>query len=405
MADKTITDLEFAPGSVNSNNTFFAVMQGGAAYKLTGAAFYTAMAEMYNAHGAIVSIGKTGTSGLVDTYTILFADNTTTTFTVTNGNGVTAVTQYFAVSDSGSVVPVSGWSTSQQTPTPTNKYLWSYFSFSMGSGGTIETVKAVIGVYGDTGQQAYVHIRYASSCSGTPPLPPSDSDIGVDADNWMGVYSGTESTAPTTKESYTWFQIKGEKGDQGDATELISSSISYQIGDSGTVIPSANWTPTIPNPVAGSFLWTRTILNFNTGSPVISYSVARYGIDGTGAVSSVNSVSPDGTGNVTLTASSIQTDNNQSIQDDLDDLDEKINNQAIYLTGIACSAITGNFATVTNAVITQDYVLAELVFSDPSAITSDVTWTTSSVAPQFTLNGTCNNASCTASVLLIKKGN
>ena len=34
----------------------------------------------------ITSITKTGTSGLVDTYTILYSDNTTSTFTVTNGS-------------------------------------------------------------------------------------------------------------------------------------------------------------------------------------------------------------------------------------------------------------------------------------------------------------------------------
>ena len=33
----------------------------------------------------ISSISKTGTSGLVDTYTITYSDNTTSTFTVTNG--------------------------------------------------------------------------------------------------------------------------------------------------------------------------------------------------------------------------------------------------------------------------------------------------------------------------------
>lgn len=36
---------------------------------------------------SIVSITKTGTSGNVDTYTIMFSDNTTSSFTVTNGNG------------------------------------------------------------------------------------------------------------------------------------------------------------------------------------------------------------------------------------------------------------------------------------------------------------------------------
>ena len=34
----------------------------------------------------ITSISKTGSSGKVDTYTITYSDNTTSTFTVTNGN-------------------------------------------------------------------------------------------------------------------------------------------------------------------------------------------------------------------------------------------------------------------------------------------------------------------------------
>ena len=36
---------------------------------------------------SILSITKTATNGAVDTYTILFSDNTTSTFTVTNGSG------------------------------------------------------------------------------------------------------------------------------------------------------------------------------------------------------------------------------------------------------------------------------------------------------------------------------
>lgn len=39
----------------------------------------------------ISSIAKTGTSGLVDTYTITFNDGTTSTFTVTNGNGISNI--------------------------------------------------------------------------------------------------------------------------------------------------------------------------------------------------------------------------------------------------------------------------------------------------------------------------
>lgn len=41
---------------------------------------------------SIKSIAKTGTSGLVDTYTVTLTDNTSSTFTVTNGNGITGIT-------------------------------------------------------------------------------------------------------------------------------------------------------------------------------------------------------------------------------------------------------------------------------------------------------------------------
>ena len=41
----------------------------------------------------IASITKTGTSGLVDTYTITFTNGNTTTFTVTNGSNATVTIQ------------------------------------------------------------------------------------------------------------------------------------------------------------------------------------------------------------------------------------------------------------------------------------------------------------------------
>ncbi len=41
----------------------------------------------------ISSIAKTGTSGLVDTYTITFTNNNTTTFTVTNGKGISSISK------------------------------------------------------------------------------------------------------------------------------------------------------------------------------------------------------------------------------------------------------------------------------------------------------------------------
>lgn len=67
----------------NDDTTTFTVTNG--AKGDTGATGATGPAGR-----GITSITKTGTSGLVDTYTITYSDNTTSTFTVTNGSDAQA---------------------------------------------------------------------------------------------------------------------------------------------------------------------------------------------------------------------------------------------------------------------------------------------------------------------------
>lgn len=75
---------------------------------------------------------------------------------------------------------------------------------------------------------------------------------------------------------------------------------------------------------------------------------------------------------------------------------------ALYFSGQACSALTGDFCTISNANITANHVVAEAVFANPSAITTDVTWTTASGS--LKLNGTCSTAT-TVNIVLVKKNN
>lgn len=72
---------------------------------------------------------------------------------------------------------------------------------------------------------------------------------------------------------------------------------------------------------------------------------------------------------------------------------------ALYFKDVAISAMTGDFASVNDSAITADYVVAECDFSNPSAITTDVTWTTAS--GWLILNGTCT-AATTANIVLVK---
>lgn len=340
MADKTIGQLTPAPSALGeyTGQELFVLEQNNTAKKLTMQILENWLVSFADGHGGIQTVSKTGTSGLVDTYTITFADQSTATFTVTNGNGITGVTQYWAVSSSSTTVPTN-WSTTRQTMNPTNKYLWSYMTFTRDSG-TFSTTKSVVGVYGDTGQAWYVWIRYAGQ------QPTSDSDIGTTPDNWMGVYSGTSSTAPTHYTDYQWFQIKGDKGNTGDT----GASIASVTRTGGTGEPGSTDTYTI---------------TLDTGTVAGTFTVYN-GLNGTGAVATVNGIQPDASGNVALTAENISTSGGTNVQATLTDLSD--NKQArITANGILKGDGSGS---VSAAAAGTDYLTPATAYSPIKTISA-----------------------------------
>lgn len=82
--------------------------------------------------------------------------------------------------------------------------------------------------------------------------------------------------------------------------------------------------------------------------------------------------------------------------------DAKFGGGALYFTNVACAATTGNFATKSDSNITANHVVASVEYANPSAITSDVTWTTAN--GRVKLNGTCASAT-TCSIVLVEKDN
>lgn len=273
MADKSIDQLNAAEKIYATD--LFVLQQSGSAKKLTGQVLLNWLTAAADGHGGIQSIAKRSTSGLADTYRITLADTTTFDFVVTNGRSITGI---------------SKTSTSGLADTYTISY----------NNGTTSTFTVKNGEKGDKGNNAYVWIKYASQ----EPTESSHS-IGDIPDDWIGIYSGNASTAPTDWQQYKWFKHKGEQGDTGNPATLVTKSVTYQVSDSGTIIPSGAWGSSIPVVSQGKYLWTKTEVRFNTGDPIISYSVARMGIDGSGSVSSVSGVSPDSDGNVTLTSADV----------------------------------------------------------------------------------------------------
>lgn len=325
MADKAITDLNTIPGSVDDNNTWFAVAQSGTAYKVSGHEFTLALGTILDGHGGVKSIVYTPPTppSLTGTMVITLADNSTTTVNIQNGKGISSIAK---VSTAGLVDTYQITYNDNSTPT---------------------TFTVTNGAKGETGDSWFVWIKYAGS------QPTQDSDIGDTPDDWIGIYSGTSSTAPVHYTDYEWYEYKGEKGDTGTASAITTQTIGYQASNSGTVVPSGSWTTTIPTVPPGSFLWTRTQLAFNDGSVVTAYSVSRFGIDGTGAVSTVNSISPDGNGNVALTADDIPLTNNVSVEDTIDQIETDVGDVSNLTTAATncVDAINEVKTSLTNAIL------------------------------------------------------
>jgi len=214
MADKAISEL-IAAEQITATD-MFVLEQNGTAKKLTGQVLLNWLTAAADGHGGIQSIAKLSTSGLADTYRITLADTTTFDFVVTNGRSVNSIAKTAA---SGLV----------------DTYTITY------NDGTTSTFTVTNGAKGDKGDNAYIWIKYASQ----EPTASSNS-FGDLPDDWMGVYFGTASTAPTDWQQYAWYKIKGEQGDTGEPATLVSSDITYQAGDSGTIIPSGSWSSSVP---------------------------------------------------------------------------------------------------------------------------------------------------------------
>ena len=148
----------------------------------------------------ITSIAYTGTSGLVDTYTITYGDGQTATFTVTNGADGVSPTVLIQTFTGGHRITI----TDAEHP----------------SG---QSVDVMDGEPGTPGTSSYVWIRYAAQ------EPTADDDMKTTPDAWIGIASGNSATAPEHYTDYVWYKIKGETGPVQDVqingTSILSNGV------------------------------------------------------------------------------------------------------------------------------------------------------------------------------------
>lgn len=137
----------------------------------------------------------------------------------------------------------------------------------------------------------------------TTGVAPTDGTVWVKIIN--GVPGPTGQTGPQGPQGETGPQgqtgPQGPQGETGDPATLVDNDVAYQVGDSGTVVPTGEWSGDVPNVAQGKYLWVRTTITFSSGEPIVCYGVSRMGVDGSGSVISVNGISPDDNGDVKFT--------------------------------------------------------------------------------------------------------
>lgn len=79
--------------------------------------------------------------------------------------------------------------------------------------------------------------------------------------------------------------FRGANGADGDSVTITETSVTYQVGTSGTTAPTGSWLPTIPTVPQGRYLWTKTEVTYSDGTKTEAYSVSRAASDGSDGTS------------------------------------------------------------------------------------------------------------------------
>lgn len=210
----------------------------------------------------IVSVEKTGTSGNVDTYTITYTDETTSTFTVTNGtNGSDGLTPEID---------------------PDTKH-WMIGGSDTGvvaeaklEGGTAEITEVADNIATLSGTNVPVGVRTNSGTyypieKGSVVIDITNGQIKLDVTPYLAYDNAASFTGP-----WTVYYAAGSKGDKGD------NALSFQIGTVTTLAAGASAT-------AEAAISDEGLVTLNLGIPQGANGADGEDADATAAIDAHNS--------------------------------------------------------------------------------------------------------------------
>lgn len=136
----------------------------------------------------------------------------------------------YALGDSFTIAPVTGWSTNSPVWTE-GKYIWQRTATTTVTGNTsyskpvcIQGAKGTDGIPGKDGEDgasSYVHIKYS------PVENPNDSQMTETPDKYIGLCVDGNISDPSTASSYTWSKFMGEDGADGIPADKVFVHFAY----------------------------------------------------------------------------------------------------------------------------------------------------------------------------------
>lgn len=207
-----------------------------------------------------------------------------------SGKGIKTITNYYLATNlsTGVITSTPGWTTTMQTMTVTNKYLWNYEAITYTDNSTSNTIPVIMGVYGDKGIDGSagkgiktITEKYAVSNSNTvPPTTWFDTVQTMTASNkylWnYEIITYTDNTTSETAKRVTG--VYGDKGDKGaDGVGISAVDVEYYLSTSSTALAGGSWVTTAPTWVDGKFMWTRTKTVTTSGQTTYSNPVCVTG--------------------------------------------------------------------------------------------------------------------------------
>ena len=99
------------------------------------------------------------------------------------------------------------------------------------------------------------------------------------------ISTACEATIPVSVDGITvnkkFSFAVAKAGSNGSSVSVKSTSVTYQVGDSGTTKPTGTWQSSVPEVPNGKFLWTKTVVTYTDNKSTEAYSVAYNATNGT----------------------------------------------------------------------------------------------------------------------------